>query len=84
MHDSSIATPSRRARDSGRERPAWRMNHTGVWGTGSDRAARRKAESWTRGSLEAADGTASSSQVAGGRGQADSVSDEQDHELGLV
>ena len=29
-HDSSIGTPSRMARYSGSERPAWRMNHTGT------------------------------------------------------
>jgi len=28
--ESSIAMPSRTSRYSGRERPAWRMNHTGV------------------------------------------------------
>ena len=38
-----MPTPSRRARYSGSERPAWRMNHTGVWGTGSPRTALRKA-----------------------------------------
>ena len=32
---------------SGSERTAWRMNQTGVWGTGSPRAARRKALSWS-------------------------------------
>ena len=44
--ESSIAMPSRRARYSGRARPAWRMNQTGVCGTGSRRQALRKAESW--------------------------------------
>ena len=34
-HDSSIPTPSRSARYSGSERPACRMNQTGVCGTGS-------------------------------------------------
>ena len=48
MHDSSIPTPSRTARYSGSDRPAWRMNHTGVCGTGSPRAARRKALSCER------------------------------------
>src|SRR6478609_7983230 len=46
MHESSIAMPSRTLRYSGSERPAWRMNHTGVCGTGSRRHALRKAESW--------------------------------------
>jgi hypothetical protein len=40
-----MGTPSRTLRYSGSERPAWRMNHTGVWGTGSRRQALRKAES---------------------------------------
>ena len=31
--ESSIPTPSRTLRYSGSERPAWRMNHTGVKGT---------------------------------------------------
>ncbi|GAB2588127.1 hypothetical protein GCM10027269_49740 [Kribbella endophytica] len=44
MQDSSIVVPSRIARYSGSERPAWRMNHTGVCGPGSPRAASRKAE----------------------------------------
>ncbi|MCP9965823.1 hypothetical protein [Actinomadura madurae] len=42
VHDSSIGTPSRTRRYSGRERPAWRMNHTGVCGTGRRRQASRK------------------------------------------
>ena len=50
MQDSSMPTPSRMARYSGSERPAWRMNHTGVCGTGSPRAARRNALSRTRSS----------------------------------
>ena len=37
--------PSRTLRYSGSERPAWRMNHTGVCGTGSRRQALRNAES---------------------------------------
>src|SRR3954447_12920143 len=65
MHDSSMATPSRTLRYSGSDRPAWRMNHTGVWGTGSPRAARKKAESWTCGSVEEAAVTPRSSQVRG-------------------
>ncbi len=44
MQDSSIATPSRSLRYSGSERPAWRMNHTGVCLTLSPRAARRNGE----------------------------------------
>ena len=40
MQDSSIPTPSRSLRYSGSERPAWRMNHTGVCDTGSPRTAR--------------------------------------------
>ncbi|GAA1515459.1 hypothetical protein GCM10009741_12370 [Kribbella lupini] len=44
MQDSSIVVPSRIARYSGSERPAWRMNQTGVCGPGSPRAASRKAE----------------------------------------
>ena len=43
MQDSSMLVPSRRARYSGSERPAWRMNHTGVCGTGSPRTALRNA-----------------------------------------
>src|SRR6476660_2762843 len=42
---SSIGMPSRTRRYSGSDRPAWRMNHTGVCGTGSRRQARRTAES---------------------------------------
>jgi len=38
---------ARTARYSGSDRPAWRMNHTGVCGTGSPRQARRNAESVT-------------------------------------
>ena len=49
MQDSSIPTPSRTLRYSGSERPAWRMNHTGVCGTGSPRAARRNALSTSPG-----------------------------------
>src|SRR5690349_9521280 len=45
MQDSSMPTPSRTLRYSGNDRPAWRMNHTGVWGTGSPRAALTRAES---------------------------------------
>ncbi len=44
-HESSIAVPCRTARYSGSERPACRMNHTGVCATGSRRQAARKAES---------------------------------------
>src|ERR1700722_7183035 len=42
VHDSSIAMPVRTRWYSGRERPAWRMNQTGVYGTGFLRQARRK------------------------------------------
>ena len=38
--ESSIAMPSRTLRYSGSERPACRMNQTGVCGTSSRRAAR--------------------------------------------
>ncbi len=48
MQDSSMATPSRIARYSGSDRPAWRMYQTGVWSTGSPRTARRKALSCGR------------------------------------
>ena len=44
VHDSSIAMPSRTRWYSGSERPAWRMNQTGVYGTGSRRQARRNGE----------------------------------------
>ncbi len=43
-HDSSIPTPSRSVRYSGSDRPAWRMNHTGVCGTSCLRAARTRAD----------------------------------------
>ena len=39
--------PSRTARYSGNERPAWRMNHTGVCATGSRRQAARNVEEMT-------------------------------------
>ena len=42
---ASIAVPARRARYSGSDRPAWRMNHTGVRLTGRPRAARTRSES---------------------------------------
>ncbi len=45
MQESSIAMPSRTFRYSGSERPACRMNQTGVCGTGSRRQALMKAES---------------------------------------
>ncbi len=44
-----MAMPSRIFRYSGSERPACRMNHTGVCGTVSPRQARRNAESSTAG-----------------------------------
>jgi hypothetical protein len=43
-HASSIGSPARIARYSGNDRPAWRMNQTGVYGTGSPRQAARKLE----------------------------------------
>ncbi len=43
--DSSMPTPSRTLRYSGSERPACRMNHTGVCGTGCRVAALTRAES---------------------------------------
>ncbi|GAA1385448.1 hypothetical protein GCM10009661_68670 [Catellatospora chokoriensis] len=43
-HDSSMRTPARSDRYSGRERPACRMNHTGVCGTDCPRHARTNAE----------------------------------------
>ena len=46
---SSIAVPARSARYSGRDRPAWRMNQTGVRLTGRPRAARTRSESSGRG-----------------------------------
>ena len=46
--DASIAVPSRILRYSGSERPAWRMNHTGVCSTASPRAARSSAASAVR------------------------------------
>lgn len=45
MQDSSIGMPSRTFRYSGSERPAWRMNQTGVCGTGSRRHAFMNGES---------------------------------------
>jgi hypothetical protein len=42
---SSIAVSARSARYSGSDRPAWRMNHTGVYGTGSPRQAATSTES---------------------------------------
>ena len=44
-HASSIAVPARSARYSGSDRPAWRMNQTGVRRTGRPRAARTRSES---------------------------------------
>ena len=46
--------PSRTLRYSGSERPACRMNHTGVCGTGSPRAAFTKADSCRTAGVEAA------------------------------
>ncbi|CAO0834861.1 Coenzyme A disulfide reductase [Streptomyces microflavus] len=53
MQESSIAMPSRTFRYSGSERPACRMNQTGVCGTGSRRQALRNAESWVASLLAA-------------------------------
>ena len=44
VHESSMAMPSRTRLYSGSDRPAWRMNQTGVYGTGSPRHARRNGE----------------------------------------
>src|SRR5947209_8776861 len=52
----SIAVPARSARYSGSERPAWRMNHTGVRVTGCPRAARTRSESAGAGAAESAAG----------------------------
>src|SRR4051812_29484808 len=43
-HESSIEMPSRTLRYSGSDRPAWRMNHTGVRPPGSRRQARRNGD----------------------------------------
>jgi ribosomal protein S13 len=48
---SKNACFSRIARYSGSDRPAWRMNHTGVRSTSSRRAARTRSGSITRSSL---------------------------------
>ena len=45
---SKNACFSRMARYSGSDRPAWRMNHTGVRSTSSRRAARTRSGSLTR------------------------------------
>ena len=44
MQESSMEMPSRTRRYSGSERPAWRMNHTGVWGAGSPGRRARSAD----------------------------------------
>ena len=62
-HDSSIGTPSRMARYSGNERPAWRMNQTGTWSTGSPRQARRKALSEVAVTLTSVSGQTQASQA---------------------
>ena len=46
VHDSSMGMPARTWRYSGRDRPACRMNQTGVYGTGSRRQARKNGESF--------------------------------------
>src|SRR5919199_164792 len=43
-HEVSIGTPSRTFRYSGSDRPAWRMNHTGVRDVGSPRQARTRSD----------------------------------------
>ncbi len=47
VHAASMLNRSRTARYSGSDRPAWRMNQTGVAGTGSRRHARRNSDSCT-------------------------------------
>ena len=42
---SRMLPEPRMARYSGSDRPAWRMNQTGVWSWGSARQADRKEES---------------------------------------
>ncbi len=44
-HALSIGIPPRARRYSGSERPAWRMNQTGVYGTGWRRQASRNGDS---------------------------------------
>ena len=44
VHESSMEMPSRSFRYSGSDRPACRMNQTGVYGTGSRRQACKKAD----------------------------------------
>src|SRR5690606_37891929 len=72
-HACSIGTPCLTSRYSGSERPAWRMNHTGVNGTGCCRAARTRGLSAgepgaaSEGAGPAVEGvTARSSHVPGG------------------
>ena len=62
----------RAARYSGSDRPAWRMNHTGTWGTGWLRHARMKGASSNRpgagaGPREARGAAVDMSGVYGGR-----------------
>src|SRR5215469_9230490 len=45
VHAARIDLRLRAVRYSGRDLPAWRMNQTGVYGTGSRRQARRKGDS---------------------------------------
>ena len=49
---ASMLNRSRTARYSGSDRPAWRMNQTGVAGTGSRRHARRNSDSFGGGCHE--------------------------------
>jgi hypothetical protein len=46
MQVASIDLRLRAVWYSGSDRPAWRMNQTGVYGTGWRRQARRKGDSW--------------------------------------
>src|SRR5262245_65792597 len=68
----------RAARYSGSDLPAWRMNQTGVWGTGWRRQARRKGDSLvgavTQMIVSQPAGTRRPASTASGRGRATNVS----------